>query len=260
MPYSAEQIAEFHHSLDEWAARERALSEALISRAYRQERSQVMAVQGFTRRLHTLIRCIEQVYELVPPEAEKPSRQGINDAAIWLQAFVINVYGAVDNLARLWVWEADAKYKGKPIPSMYIGLTPDNTAIRESLSEAMQEHMSGTDAWFGYLENYRHALAHRIPLYIPSTRMDDEGAAEWRRLETESFEALKARNFNLYDELLGQQSELGVFEPWMMHAYGPDTDDGTPVRFHPQMICDLATVVEIGEKMLQELNSLPQEA
>jgi hypothetical protein len=218
-----------------------------------------MAAQGVTRRLHTLIRCIEQVFELIPPDAENPSRQGIDDAAIWLQAFIINVYGAVDNLARLWVWEADVKYKGKPIPSMYIGLTPDNTAVRDSLSVAMQEHISGTDAWFGYLENYRHALAHRIPLYIPPKRMDDGAAAEWRRLETASFEAIKAGDFNLYDELMGQQSQLGVFEPWMMHAYGPDKDDGTPVRFHPQMICDLATVIEIGEKMLQELNSLPQE-
>ena len=174
MPYCAEQIAEFNHSLDDWVARERALSETLLTRPYQQERSRVMAAQGVTRRLHTLIRCIEQVFELIPPDAENPSRQAIDDAAIWLQAFIINVYGAVDNLARLWVWEADVKYKGKPIPSMYIGLTPDNTAVRDRLSVAMQEHISGTDAWFGYLENYRHALAHRIPLYIPPKRMDDE--------------------------------------------------------------------------------------
>ncbi|MEZ0214778.1 MAG: hypothetical protein ACAH27_17805 [Xanthobacteraceae bacterium] len=235
------------------------MSEALIARTYQQERSRVMAAQGVTRRLRTLIRCIEHVYELIPPDVENPSRQAIDDSAIWLQAFVINVYGTVDNLARLWVWEAGVVYKGKPIPPMYIGLTPDNTAVRESLSAAMQEHMSGTDAWFGYLENYRHALAHRIPLYIPPKRVDDEAAVEWRRLETESFDAIKAADFNLYGELKGQQSQLGVFEPWMMHAYGPDKDDGTPVQFHPQMICDLATVVEIGEKMIQELNSIRQE-
>jgi len=260
MSYSAEQINELHTSLGEWAAREGKLSEALLSRAYKQERSRTLAAQGFTRRMHTLIRCIEQVYELVPLADEKPSRQGIDDAAIWLQAFVINVYGAIDNLARIWVWESGVQFKGKPIPSMYIGLTPDNTAVRGSLSEAMQEHLAGTNPWFGYLENYRHALAHRIPLYIPPKRMDDDAAKEWRRLEVESFEALKARNFDLYDELMGQQSQLGVFEPWMMHSYGPDKDDGTPVRFHPQMICDLATVVEIGEKMLNELNTLPPEA
>lgn len=257
MSYSVKQIEEFHARLDEWAARERQLTETLLTRAFHQERSRVLAAQGFTRRLRTLIRCIEQVFILLPLDDKTPVRQSIDDAAILLQAFVINVYGSIDNLARLWVWEADVKYKGRPIPPMYIGLTPDNTAVRESLSAAMQAYLAGTDAWFRYLDNYRHALAHRIPLYIPPKRMDDEAAKEWRRLETESFQALKAHDFDLYHELMGQQSQLGEFEPWMMHAYGPDKDDGTPVRLHPQMICDLATVVEIGEMMLQELNSLP---
>lgn len=258
MPYSAEQIADFSKSLEQWIAREGQLSERLIMRVYKYERSRALASQGVTRRLHTLIRCIEQVYNLVPPDSVSPPRGSIDDAAIWLQAFMINTYGVIDNYARLWVWEANIQHKGKTIKPMNIGLTPDNTIVRKSLSAEMQAYLVTTNGWFGYLENYRHALAHRMPLYIPPKSMDEDAAKEWKRLETESFEALKARDMDRYGQLLGQQSQLGVFQPLMMHSFGPHEDDGTPIQFHPQMINDLATVVEIGEMMLHELETLSQ--
>jgi len=258
MPYSAEQIADFSKSLEEWIARESNLSESLIVRAYKHERSRTLAAQGATRRLHTLIRCIEQVYALVPPDTVSPPGVDINDAAVWLQAFMINTYGVIDNYARLWVWEADIQHRGKPIKPTNIGLTPANTIVRESLSAEMQAYLASTNDWFAYLENYRHALAHRVPLYIPPKSMDDDAAEEWRRLEAESFEARKARDMDRYEQLRGQQSLLGAFQPWMMHSYGSHESDGKPVPFHSQMICDLASVVEIGEKMVHELDSLSQ--
>lgn len=256
MVYSTEQVAGFHKSLEEWTAREGQLSESLIMRDYKHERSRALAAQGAARRLRTLIRCIEQVYTLVPPDAASPSRGNIDDAAVWLQAFMINTYGVIDNYARLWVWEADIQHNGKPIKPMHIGLRPDNTIVRESLSEETQSYLANTDDWFGYLENYRHALAHRVPLYIPPKSMDDEEVREWRRLEAESVKALKTRDRDLYRQLHEKQSKLGAFQPWMMHSFGPHENDGTPVRFHPQMICDLATVVEIGEMMLHEFDAL----
>jgi hypothetical protein len=257
MSYSAEQIADFSTSLEEWIARESDLSERLILRAYKHERSKTLAAHGATRRLRTLVRCIEQVYNLVPPATVSPLQVEIEDAAVWLQAFMINTYGVIDNYARLWVWEADIQHKGKSIKPMKIGLTPAHKIVRQSLSTQMQAYLATTDDWFAYLENYRHALAHRIPLYIPPKRMDEDAAKEWRRLEVESLEALKARDMDRYGQLRGQQSLLGAFQPWMMHSFGPNENDGKPVLFHPQMICDLASVVEIGEKMLHELDALP---
>ncbi|MGE6743386.1 hypothetical protein ACQKGC_24235 [Allorhizobium pseudoryzae] len=256
MPYSAEQIADFTESLKEWTAREGCLSENLVIRSYKNERSRTLAAQGAARRLSTLIRCIEQVYSLLPPDALSPKRINIDDAAIWLQAFMINTYGVIDNFARVWVWEADIQHKGRPLAPMKIGLTPDNTIVRASLSAEMQSYLTTTNGWFGYLENYRHALAHRVPLYIPPRSMDDNAAKKWKQLEAESVEALKVRDWDRYKQLRGQQSQLGTYQPWMMHSFGPHENDGNPVLFHPQMICDLATVVEIGENLLRELDAL----
>ena len=124
------------------------------------------------------------------------------------------------------------------------------------MSQPFQEYLTAADPWFEYLENYRHALAHRVPLYIPPKRFDDAATGRYHELENEQKVALQAHDFNNFGELLAEQTALGVFEPWMMHSYGPADGDGQPVRFHPQMICDLGTVVELSEKMIAELEAL----
>jgi len=201
---------------------------------------------------------MDKVYDLIDPADANPPRDNITDASIFLQAFVFNVFGAVDNFARLWVWEKGVlNRKGNPLSNRQIGLMPSYDIVRESLSVPFQEYLTATAPWFEYLENYRHALAHRIPLYIPPSRLNDEAAARYHELEAAQVAALKAREHDRFDELFDAQAALGVFEPWMMHSYGPNDDDARPVMFHGQMICDLATLVEIGEKMVDELDALP---
>lgn len=259
MAYTAEEIEEFAEHSTQWMARQKALSERVLTHAFRKEKSRTLAAHGLVRRISTLVRCMERVYELVPLDAEAPARQDTDDAAIFLQAFIINEYGAIDNLARLWVWESDlTKPNGGAIPQMHIGLTSGCEVVRGSLSQNFQQYLVATDPWFAYLENYRHALAHRVPLYIPPKRFDEAAAARYHELEAEQMQALKGHHFDKFDELMDEQSALGVFEPWMMHSYGPADDDGQPVRFHPQMIADLGTVVELAEKMMDELEALPQ--
>jgi hypothetical protein len=56
-----------------------------------------------------------------------------------------------------------------------------------------------------------------------------------------------------FDELGGVQDRLGSFEPQIMHSYG---EAAQPVRFHAQLICDIATVVEIGERLFRQIDTL----
>lgn len=94
---------------------------------------------------------------------------------------------------------------------------------------------------------YRDALAHRIPLYIPpggvptrnveayndfSVRMNDEAdPLEWERLSTD-------------------QDKLLIFQPMMTHSIRETT---ARYPFHVQMIADFLTIEEMGYKMLHEL-------
>ena len=105
-------------------------------RSYLHDRSRTLAAHGIVRRLRLLSRCIEQVYSLIDPADDNPTKDEITDAAIFLQAFIINAFGAIDNLARLWVWEKGVlTEKGRPVPPSRIGLTPDHTLVCGTLSQ-----------------------------------------------------------------------------------------------------------------------------
>jgi hypothetical protein len=141
------------------------------------ESAQEYARHGFLRRLGTLKRCIENVYSIYPPERfDKPSRDECLDLAINLQSFVFNVFGCLDNLAWIWVNERDLRDKrGKPLRAQQVGLRPGCETIRQSFSTEFQEYLITRDDWFGHLEDFRNALAHRIPLYvIPYTLYPDK--------------------------------------------------------------------------------------
>ncbi|GLQ82024.1 hypothetical protein GCM10007881_55450 [Mesorhizobium huakuii] len=176
------------------------------------------------------------------------------DATAFIHSFLVSAYGGLDNLARIWCLEADVKNeKGKPVSDGRIGLGPKNTIVRESLSTELQDYLRSADPWFEYLQNYRHAVAHRIPVYIPPKTLSDEDAKEWRRIEEEIVGALKARSFDEYDALFSTQKALGRFQPVMMHSFG---ERARPVWLHGQMLCDFSTVIEIGENLLKELDGL----
>ena len=257
MPYSNEELDDISNKFEVWHRREDELVIALFTHEYRTEAASVIAHQGLGRRLHGLTHAMDRVFQHVAPNATDPSREALWDAAAYLQSFIVNVYGALDNLARIWIIEADVKENDKPVPRAHIGLGPDYKTVRESFPAATKEYLSKSDGWFRYLENYRHALAHRIPLYIPPRQLDREATKASNALEEQMTIASAEQKHDLYDELRAEQKRLGVFEPVMMHSFGDDPDDGTPVKFHGQMICDLATLVEIAEHVLSDLKALP---
>src|SRR5205809_363802 len=67
------------------------------SRTYRSERGREYAIHGFCRRLGILMRAVDRVYEVLPPEQEDiPEREDVVDATIAIQSFVLNEFGCFD--------------------------------------------------------------------------------------------------------------------------------------------------------------------
>jgi hypothetical protein len=260
VPYSKEELADIADKYGFWQEREDKLTTSLVTHEYRTADSSTMVKQGLVRRLRSLTHAMDRVFQHVAPDEAEPSREALWDTALYLQAFLVNVYGALDNLARVWILEADVKERDKPVPRGHVGLGPGFETVRKSLPASTQEYLTKSDKWFEYLENYRHALAHRIPLYIPPRRLDGEAEKAWREIEDQMIIASAEHKHELWDELLAAQKKIGVFEPWMMHSFGPDPDDGTPVMFHSQIICDLATLIEIAEHILGDIKALPKAA
>ena len=208
---------------------------------------------GFLRRLGTLQRCIQNVYSTYPPErADIPSRHETIDLTINLQSFIFNVFGCIDNLA--WVWAIERQLTSEMGgPLRPIDISFQKTRLRQTLSQEFQKYLTSRKDWFKYLESFRHALAHRIPLYIPPYTVSTANNDKFNELEALKNVAIERRDFQEYDRLNAEQTKLGTFTPAMIHSHG----ESPFVFFHPQILADWNTVAEITDAFLKEVKKAP---
>ncbi|MCW5743585.1 MAG: hypothetical protein KIT67_25810 [Alphaproteobacteria bacterium] len=223
--------------------------------AYGNPLAEVMARQGYCRRLRILVHCVQTAFATIPPASNViPSDEPRSVCTICLQAFVLNVFGCMDNLAQIWVKERGIKRSnGKEIPPLLMGLGAKCEDVRESLSRDFQDYLDSSlmKGWFAYLEDYRHALAHRIPLYIPPHAVGQSNAAAYNELENRMREARHRLDMDEHDRLEAEQLQLCSFLPVATHAWDETT---RPILFHSQMLADYETVVDLGWRMLRELD------
>ncbi len=229
------------------------LMSSYVTRDYRNSRAQEFARQGFSRRLKTLVRCIDKIFEILPPDRiELPTSEQLSDAAINIQAFVINVFGCTDNLAWIWVREKRLrKNDGSPIPRSWVGLRKQNEYVRGTFSPKFQVYLEGLNGWFDNLENFRHALAHRIPLYIPPYVVPEDKLAAYRELGKQMTEAFNRQDIAEHERLSTEQEALATFMPYMTHSF---EEEAKNVVFHAQLLADFNTIDELGKNLLEELD------
>ena len=254
MLYSPKNIAAMREDHAATEQRAQRLHEAYTVYNYRNPKALEYGTQGFPRRLITLRRCIENVFTILPPDrVELPTRDELTDAVISIQAFTFNLFGCADNLAWMWVLEANIKNaKGKPLSAGRIGLGKANECVRQSFPAPFQQHLATMDAWFDHLENYRHALAHRIPLYIPPYTIPTAEEDHYRDIQARK---AATRDPAEYNQLTAEERAIAIFTPLIAHSF---EERAAPVHFHPQMLTDLKTIVDIGRGVLNEIELLPR--
>ncbi|OCK55433.1 hypothetical protein LMTR3_11505 [Bradyrhizobium sp. LMTR 3] len=231
--------------------------DALLSRNYDVPRAKEFAAHGVSRRLKTMSHCIEKVFATLPPEREDhPSMEELIDAVIHIQAFTFNAFACLDNLA--WIWVCEQKLttdKGEEIPPTKIGLGRKCRIVRRSLPADFQKHLKSLDGWFDHLENFRHALAHRIPLYIPPAAIREQDVPKYELLEKQMAKAHRRRNYDRYEKLKAEQQALTKYQPEMMHS--PE-DNSKRIVFHPQLLSDFGTVCDLAQRLNSALDSEPK--
>jgi hypothetical protein len=224
---------------------------AFMRQQFKNEQAREYARHGFQRRLGTLRHCIQGVFRVIPPETAKvPLKPVLYDAQIYLQSFIANVYGCTDNLAWVWAYEQELG-----LDRSQVGLRQKHSKLRASFSPKFQAYLVGMNRWFDYVTEYRDALGHRIPLYIPPGGVPKENLDAFKDLDARMVAALNAFNPNEYDRLSEEQSKLLIFQPLIIHSYKEAT--GLP-RFHAQLLADFLTVEEIAYKILNELKVAKQ--
>jgi hypothetical protein len=174
------------------------------------------------------------------------------DAAINIQAFVMNAFGCCENLAWLWVLEKDIRRQnGAELPQGWIGLGPDYHTVRASFSQVFRDYLNTRQVWFEHLKDFRDALAHRIPLYIPPFTVAPEDGKRWAELGAEANAALFRGDLAREAELKADQRALTRFQPIMTHSLNAGAN---VVVFHPQLLADFNTIHEIAGEFLTELD------
>lgn len=240
--FSRDQLQALEESYATLYVRYTALAESYIAFDFKTEHAREFATHGFLRRVSTMHHCIERVFYLIPSDRDiVPKKSTLMDATVCIQAFVMNVFGSIDNLAWLWVSE-----KKLDIERNRVGLVPKCKSVRQTFSPEMQGYLHKLDPWFDHIVDYRDALAHRIPLFIAPYIVPDENAAAYRTLENR---ILASRDVSEYERLREEQLKLGAFQPVMKHTL---QDDKGAVGFHFQLLSDFATVEEIAQQMLKE--------
>jgi hypothetical protein len=60
-----------------------------------------------------------------------------------------------------------------------------------------------------YLKNYRDALAHRIPLYIPPSELTPEEGERFRALQNEEADCILTNRWDRLEEVKREQNAIG---------------------------------------------------
>ncbi len=252
MPHSPEFVSQLNEKLSEIPRKALDIQTRLYGRTYRHDRGREFAFHGFGRRLSILERCIYNVFAAIPAsQTDQPTRQARLDADINIQAFVFNVFGALDNLAWMWAFERLAEGENLQIPRREVNLNRPDSPIRSSFSRDFQDFLNRLTEWFRFQEDYRHALAHRIPLYIPPSAVPTDDVGAHRSLGEAMYTARARGDIAETKRLRRAQSHLAVFQPVMIHSFG---EQSRPVVFHPQLLADFECVGDIATRVLNELD------
>ena len=249
MSYSEEELQGLEEQFLGLQGKCNDLCSSYLEREFRNDQAKEFVCHGLCRRMSLMTRCIEKVFEVLPPDCQDvPDSDVIHDVTVHLQAFVFNTYGCLDNLAHIWILENNVKEEnGRPIRREWVGLGRKNKAVWASLPEVFTDYLLEIGDWYDNVENFRHALAHRIPLYIPPGYLTDEKAAEYNDIQIGINDAVGERDFEAAERLEHEQAALLSFHPIATHSFD---ENSKMLYFHAQMLSDFHTVREIACRLL----------
>jgi hypothetical protein len=245
MKYSSEASAQVERDYRVVQPELRALFVSLASvlaPSLKSEKAREYVIHGVCRRLMIIHRCIENIFTIYPLNRTSllNDEERIN-LEINLHAFLINVHGIPDNLAWSYVLEHDSKIDPK-LKEGQVSLFKKET--KKHLPIEVREYVNSADLsnWHKqYAKDYRDALAHRIPPYIPPSIQTPAHQAQCKELEARMVQAIEERNVDLAEKLFEEQNAIGSICGAFKHSLG----DSEAMLLHPQIIVDAKTVMQI---------------
>jgi hypothetical protein len=219
------------------------------------ERAKEYILHGVSRRLGLLQRCIDKIFMLFPANRmEKLTQSDRQDLEINLHAFLINIYGIIENIGLALAYENDL-IENKSAQKLHIKeINLFNKRFQNLLNPKLKEYLTEDTIgkWYiEYAKNYRDALAHRIPPYVPPAALNDEEQRRFKDLDKELQSLTYEKDLERIEAIQDEQDSLGSSNPLFVHSF---FEKAKPVYLHPQLIADYRTVEEILMKALDNFN------
>lgn len=182
-------------------------------------------VGGFNRRVLMLASSRRSIEEIThSPKDEPIGVYRATELAIQLNAYYLNLCGALDNLAWAMQYEWDVlpgvteTGKGRHRCGLYSpSFAPALLRLRPAMAEALDAHRS----WYQDLRTLRDPAAHRVPLYAIPGYLSEQDAIEYSRLQALAGERGKAGDHHGMMELIHEASLLGSYAP-LMSVWTPE--------------------------------------
>ncbi|MCA9814412.1 MAG: hypothetical protein KC652_04805 [Cyanobacteria bacterium HKST-UBA01] len=218
--YSEANISELNRCMAELTERfqNMLLSFSMVQSKLSKDRAQEYLMQGAGRRFRLLYHCILNVYRIFPPGRKEFLTDGeLVQVCINLHAFYVDLFGLLDNIAWVVVHEGEL---ADQIQRTRVGLY--SKEMQKHLNSAFSSFLNSKrmTKWHNcHLKDFRDALAHRIPLYVPPYGQDKE------------------------------TGEKFVF-PAFSHSLNP-LEEGEAMKLHPQLLADFNSAYAILEKFFE---------
>jgi hypothetical protein len=258
--YGDEALAQLHHNYAVLTERYTRLQIDCsgFGQTLASERAREFMTHGVSRRLWIIYRCVINIFRLFPPEQVEPLADDDRiDVEINHHAFLINVYGVLENLALSAAHELHVvgKKKDGKLPANQVNLF--NKDFLSLLPAPLQVYLKRAKIrhWYHeYAKNYRHALAHRIPPYVPPSALNCEEQEVYLALDQEIIDARVAQEFAKVEKLHEQQAQIGKANPLFVHSF---SENEKPMYLHAQVLADFATIEQLIDVYIGIENSNP---
>jgi hypothetical protein len=210
------------------------------------ERAKEYILHGVLRRLFILYRCIENIFRIFPADrVEKLTDDERGDLEINMHCFLINTYGIIENLGLSIAFENGMIDVGVSEQSKRNEIGLFNRKFKSKVNPVLKAYLNNSKIhdWYNeYAKNYRDALVHRIPPYVPPSVLDKDDKKEFITLN-EKLAALSKNGYSKeYSETIDKMVKVGKNSPFYVHSF---FEKAKPIYLHPQIIADLRTVEEL---------------
>ena len=215
------------------------------------ERAREFIHHGVGRRLEMLKRSLDNIFRLFPVRRVRIlKRQNRLNVEVSLHAFLINVYGILENLALALAYENDL-IGTKQVNKVHPGQANlFDRRFQKLLHPTFVAYLSGqmTDWYEQYAKDYRDALAHRIPPYVPPSGLKKRQERRFADIEKELQSLTYERDLDKIAALRNEEESLGTAFAVFVHSF---SEKARLVRLHPQLLTDFLTIEEVLQKSME---------